>query len=264
MPTVIDTIGGLQAFLSTIGPSSSLYIDMEGNNLCREGTLLLITILVKPKGTISLIDIKRLGQRAFTTTTWKPPYTTLANILEDKSIPKYLWDVRNKADALKSLHGVGLAGVTDIQLLEAATRSRSRDKTHLRSLASCVWYDVPYYIGREVYDTWVQRKRLVDASMRTEDVFAKRPVSEWIMAYCAGDVQYLPDLRRGYMKKMENLPIGWHVRVRVESERRVREAHAPGYEPNGPGKKLSPWGPGVAEDGDQGRGKVSLEELRAL
>lgn len=135
---VISTIPSLQTFLSSLRKGhQTLCLDLEGQNLGRNGTLTLISIHLLPDQETHIIDVQTLGTAAFTTTDGT---TTLKSILEDERYPKYIWDVRNDADALKSHHDVGLAGVTDIQLLENATRRT--DKTYLRGLAICVEKDL--------------------------------------------------------------------------------------------------------------------------
>src|SRR5271168_985159 len=45
----------------------SLYIDLEGENLCREGSISLLVVLVFPKNHVYLIDVHNLQASAFTT-----------------------------------------------------------------------------------------------------------------------------------------------------------------------------------------------------
>lgn len=47
--SLISTALELKAFLSSIPPSSTRYIDLEGNSLSRHGTISLITILIHPQ-----------------------------------------------------------------------------------------------------------------------------------------------------------------------------------------------------------------------
>jgi exonuclease 3'-5' domain-containing protein 1 len=79
---------------------------------------------------VRLIDVFILRKLAFTTASNNGK--TLKSILEDPDVPKCAWDVRNDADALWALYHIGLAGVTDIQLLENA--SHTGDKTYIRGL----------------------------------------------------------------------------------------------------------------------------------
>jgi len=78
----------LEAFLSTIPSSSTLYLDLEGNSLSRHGTISLITILVYPQKVVRLIDVLVLGKSAFITASNSGK--TLKSIFEDPDIPKCL------------------------------------------------------------------------------------------------------------------------------------------------------------------------------
>lgn len=87
---MIDTRLSMKAFLddlpNCVGPESSLYIDLEGNNLSRHGTLSLITVLVEPRHTTHLVDVTSLGNEAFTIA--GSDGRTLKTILESPEIVK--------------------------------------------------------------------------------------------------------------------------------------------------------------------------------
>jgi len=225
----------LEAFLSSIPPSSTLYLDLEGNCLSRHGTISLITILIHPQRVVRLIDILALGESAFTTAS--DDGKTLKSIFEDADIPKCAWDVRNDADALWALYGVGLAGVIDIQLLENA--SRIGDKTYIRGLDKSVRFDLN--LGFMEIGRWIQTKKEVQ-SLMPANVFASRPMDAKTVQYCANDVIHLPDLHALYLSRIRSR---WLARAKKESARRVAEAHSPGYDPQSPTKKLGPWGSGI-------------------
>jgi len=169
-PTLISSPPDLLAFLSSIPQPSTLYLDLEGKNLCRNGTLSIMTILVHPTRITSLIDVQTLGNSAFITPSANGK--TLKAILEDPYTSKYLWDVRNDADALWAHYQVRLAGVTDLQLLENA--SRTGDKTYIRGLDTCVKKDLRLKF-MEVH-RWIKTKKDVRASM-PNDIFARRPLN---------------------------------------------------------------------------------------
>jgi exonuclease 3'-5' domain-containing protein 1 len=244
-PTLISSVAELEAFLSTIPPSSTLYLDLEGNSLSRHGTISLITILIHPQKVVRLIDVLVLGKSAFTTASNSGK--TLKSIFEDPDIPKCLWDVRNDADALWALYHVSLAGVTDIQLLENA--SRTGDKTYVRGLDKSVQFDLK--LGFMELNRWIRTKKEV-VSLMAANVFASRPMDAKTVQYCANDVLHLPDLHALYLKRIQG---DWLARAKQESERRVAEAHSPGYEPQSPSKKLGPWGSGTE------RRVVTLDEM---
>jgi exonuclease 3'-5' domain-containing protein 1 len=140
-------------------------MNLEGKDLSDlscPGNLSLITILVHPENKISIIDVRTMRYSTFMPLV--PPawgqvnkgYVGLKSIFEDPTIPKYLWGVRKRAHALKTLYNVGLAGVTDLQLLEYATRSD--DRTHLRRLDDGVEYDAG--LSYQDADRWAETKEL--------------------------------------------------------------------------------------------------------
>ena len=57
--------------------------------------------------------------------------------------------------------------------------------------------------------------------------------------YRVNDVTYPPKLHDMHKRLLKP---GWLQRVLVESQRRVLEAQSPGYNPQGPDKRLGPWG----------------------
>jgi exonuclease 3'-5' domain-containing protein 1 len=137
---MISDATALKKFLDGLpqsGTTPNLYVDLEGNNLSRNGTLSIITILVEPRHTVHLVNVDVLGKAAFTTTSTKG--ATLKQILESKSITKVFFDIRRDSDALYSLFGVRVAGIEDLQLMELG--SRGSDKKFVRRLAKCIEQD---------------------------------------------------------------------------------------------------------------------------
>jgi exonuclease 3'-5' domain-containing protein 1 len=95
----------------------SRYLDLEGVNLSRHGTISILQIHISPLHQTYLIDTHTLASTAFTT----PSATTnltLKHILESATTPKVLFDVRHDSVALFALFHIRLAGVTDLQLME--------------------------------------------------------------------------------------------------------------------------------------------------
>ncbi|KAM0499074.1 hypothetical protein ACHAP8_005778 [Fusarium lateritium] len=233
-PTLISSIPDLLSFISSISQSSTLYLDLEGNNLSRNGTLTIITVLIHPTRVIGLIDVQTIGNLAFTTPSANRK--TLKAILEDPQTPKRLWDVRNDADALWAHHQVRLAGVTDIQLLENAPRAGGR--TYVRGLDTCVEKDL-WLKAMEVH-RWTKTKREVKALMHS-DIFSRRPLDAKTMQYCVNDVIHLPALYNIYAKRTDKQ---WMKKVMDESVLRIVDACGPLYQPQSETKKLGPWGSG--------------------
>lgn len=117
--------------------SPTLYIDLEGVDLCREGSLSILTLMIDtgiPTRRVYLFDVHLLGAQAFNTAGVKQK--TLKDILQDDKIPKVFFDVRNDSDALFAHFGVALQGVEDVQLMESATRRTTGSRKFLSGLAS--------------------------------------------------------------------------------------------------------------------------------
>ncbi|KAK4236790.1 hypothetical protein C8A03DRAFT_45247 [Achaetomium macrosporum] len=180
-PSLISSLPDLTAFLSSTSTSSQLYLDFEGNNLSRNGTLSLLTVLVHPTGAIGIVDVQTLGNSAFTTPGANGK--TLKSILEDPVITKCFWDVRNNADALWSHYQIRLEGVMDVQLFENA--SRAGDETYLRGLSICVEKD-PKLTVMELH-RWLKTKNEVQALM-SNDIFARLALDAKTLQYCVNDV----------------------------------------------------------------------------
>ena len=114
----------------------TMYIDLEGVNLYREGSLSILTLLIDtsiPTIRVCLIDIYSLSSQAFNTTSIK--WKTLKDIFYNEKMPKVFFDVRNDSDALFAHFGVALQGVEDVQLIESATRTTTSSRKYLNGLA---------------------------------------------------------------------------------------------------------------------------------
>lgn len=86
----IDTREGIceviEALMDTPATPPSIYIDLEGMNLGREGRISIIQIFLYPHNHIYLVDIRTLGATAFNHAATTG--TTLRSILESFMIPK--------------------------------------------------------------------------------------------------------------------------------------------------------------------------------
>ena len=229
--SVVSTRSELQNFLGSITDSSTLYLDLEGYRLSRNGTVAIVTILVHPQNVLGLVDVTTLGSHAFTEA---KDGISLQSILENPNIPKYLWDVRNDADALWAHYKVGLAGVTDIQLLENASRSSS--KKYICGLDKAIQQDLR--LGFAEIGHWRRTKSDIVSLMPT-NIFAARPMEDKTIQYCCNDVSHLPALCALYLGRIQN---SWLPKVEAESAKRVAEVHSISYDPHSPTKTLGPWG----------------------
>lgn len=139
--TFIESYSSLADLLDSLNDLAtsppSLYLDLEGNNLSRYGSVSIVQLFVQPRQQVYLIDTCTLGSHAFTTA--GSSGKTLKLVLESTAIPKVFFDVRNDSDALFSHFGIRLSNVEDLQLMESATRT-SAGKC-LSGLAKCIERD---------------------------------------------------------------------------------------------------------------------------
>jgi len=221
-----------------------MYIDLEGVDLCREGSLSILTILIDtgiPTGRVCLVDVHMLGAQAFSTTGVKRK--TLKDVLQDEKIPKVFFDVRNDSDALFAHFGVALQGVEDVQLMESATRGTTGSRKFLSSLAKCVEKNVLLSLRGSDLASWKLAKEKGERMFKAEhggsyEVFNQRPIPEEIISYCVGDVRCLPELRDRFWNSQT---YRWRDLVNEESKKRIAASQRPEYQPHGPDRAVAPW-----------------------
>lgn len=228
----------------------SLYVDLEGNKVSRNGTISIVQIFAKGLGEVYLVDIHTLGVNAFTTPADTEPPMTLKTLLEDANIPKVFFDVRNDSDALFHHYQVALAGIEDIQLMEYAARRRMMSYTapqtrapkgRVSGLGRCIEHDVPLSEAERARLSAIKAKgtELFDPNKGgSYEVFDARPLAVDIVDYCVQDVKLLPALRGVYWSKLNEKLKG---RVEEGAKARVRESQSSEYQPHGTHKPLAPW-----------------------
>lgn len=202
---LVDSSATLRELLENLSliPSSSppLFLDLEGVNLGRNGSISILSLYALHKKTIYLVDVYKLGKAAFSNP--EPgEHTSLRAILESPSIKKVLFDVRNDSDALFSHYNIRLDGIQDLQLMELATRSGP--KKYVAGLAKCIERDSPISDLRKA--EWKRRKDEVTKSFDpgkggSYEVFNKRPMTPDIRDYCAADVSQLLGLYSTYERE---------------------------------------------------------------
>jgi exonuclease 3'-5' domain-containing protein 1 len=140
--TEVDLAGVLDRINVSTTVPPHLYVDLEGINLSRHGSISILTLYDRSQPHVYLIDVHTLGLAAFTTPSASckaspssdvdvigaaslevaPRFITLKSILETEKIPKVFFDVRNDADALFGCFGIKLQGVQDLQVMELASK----------------------------------------------------------------------------------------------------------------------------------------------
>jgi exonuclease 3'-5' domain-containing protein 1 len=242
---IVDHLVAVHESPNHDGPS--MYLDLEGVNLCRSGSISILTLLldsgVVGSRHVYLLDVHELGARAFTTAGARGK--TLQDILQDEKIPKVFFDVHNDSDALFALYGVALRGVEDVQLMESAARKTTTQRRLLNGLARCVESNQTVLAvgGRGSVAGWKQAKQTGERLFKPEmggsyAVFNTRPILKDIVAYAVGDVQFLPDLHNTFWM---NRSVMWRDLVLDESKKRVALSQRADYQPHGRDRALAPW-----------------------
>lgn len=234
LPEIIDTLEGLP----TNPPS--IYVDLEGVNLSRQGTISILQLYILPINHTYLVDIHRLGEKAFSTT-GKNSDNSLKTILEAKDIPKAFFDVRNDSDALFHHFQISLSGVEDIQLMELATRRPNPGKC-VNGLQRCIEYDAVMTSAEK--RAWILAKEkglklFLPGKGGRYEVFNERPLADEIIQYCVQDVHFLPRLWSFYQNKMT---AAWAAKVNKATEERISSSQRASYNGHGKHKALAPVG----------------------
>ncbi|KAM0541752.1 hypothetical protein ACHAPJ_013109 [Fusarium lateritium] len=216
----------------------SIFIDLEGVNLSRHGTISIMQIYDHVAKRTYLVDVYILGSKCFSTPGSNG--RTLKQILESATIPKVFFDVRNDSDALYGNYQIDLAGIHDLQLMELATRTFSR--RCVTGLSKCIEKDAPLSFIEIM--TWMRTKEkglhlFAPEKGGSYEVFNKRPLPEDIKLYCAQDVQILPRLWVHYNAKMGSR---WREKVMAESKARVRLSQMASFNGKGRHMALAPVG----------------------
>ncbi|KAJ5584576.1 uncharacterized protein N7459_004376 [Penicillium hispanicum] len=204
----------------------SLYLDLEGINLSRHGSLSILTVFVAPTKTAYLVDVHRLGKDAFSTA--NKDGTSFKSILESPRITKNI-----------------SRGVWDLQLMELATRAGS--KRLVSGLAKCIHGNSDISYGEML--NWQPTKDKGCRLFAPEnggryEVFNERPLKPELVQYCAQDASLLPGLYDVFTAKLRRLldARGWQALVYRTTKDRTKESQGPYYEPKGRSKALGPWG----------------------
>ncbi|KAL8686044.1 MAG: hypothetical protein Q9218_007386 [Villophora microphyllina] len=218
----------------------SLYLDVEGVDLSRQGTISIIQLFAVPKNCVYLIDIYTLGAQTFHAT-GTDGKTTLRSILESESIPKVFFDVRNDSGALHASFDIKLSRVHDIQLMELAARHDS--KKHVSGLAKCIERHSGMKPSQSMAWMSVKEKgiKLFDPNRGGGyEVFNTRPLPTDILDYCVQDVQFMPLLWNAYSPKLNQY---WTAMVSQATKDRIAESQKPEFNGKGKHMALGPWGP---------------------
>ncbi|KAK2593960.1 hypothetical protein QQS21_008319 [Conoideocrella luteorostrata] len=220
LKSVLEKLHGL------LSNPPSLFVDLEGINLSRSGSISLFSLHVAPVSKTYLIDVFGLGHKAFTTE--DATGTSLKSILETEDITKVFFDIRNDADALFSLQGIRVRGITDLQVMEFATRD-SQPSRFVSGLAKCIKDDCP--MPQYEKQKWLRTKDRVGALFSPErggsyQVFNERPLQKIIAEYSAEDAALLPRLWKAYSAMLTSNTAFWQMMIRKETLKRIEQSQS--------------------------------------
>lgn len=240
--TIVDTIENLESFLDAVPPSPhtkpQLFLDLEGANLSRDGSIAILQVHILEASSTYLLDVVTLGKDLFMIK-GSTSKRSLKDILESEIAAKVFFDCRNDADALFSHFGVYLRGVHDIQLMEVG--SRSYNYMYLNGLAKCVERDL--ILSFADASRWAATKQRGKQLFAPEhggsyEVFSKRPIPPEIAAYCVSDADILPRLWTHYKARLSPATMQSTLN---EAAWRVERSRDPAYQPHGRQRTLSHW-----------------------
>jgi exonuclease 3'-5' domain-containing protein 1 len=241
--TVVDCDSALSDMIDILAnlpvTPPSIYVDLEGVNLSRQGTISILQLYVLPKDYTYLVDVHRLQDAAFSTP-GKHSGMCLRAILEAEIIPKVFFDVRNDSDALFHHFQISLSGVHDIQLMEVAARKFNR--RCVNGLQRCIEKDAVMTASeRYAWNVAKEKGKKLFAPERggRYEIFNDRPLAKEIIQYCVQDVQFLPQLWSHYKN---GLSAGWERKVREETGKRVSSSQSKHYNGHGRHKAMAPTG----------------------
>ncbi|KAL3264391.1 hypothetical protein ABHI18_000799 [Aspergillus niger] len=236
----IDTLEGIseviEALMNSPVTPPSIYIDLEGMNLGREGPISIVQIFLYPQHHVYLVDVHTLGATAFdhAATTGK----TLRSIFGSDGIPEVFFDVRNDSAAMFHQYQVELAGIYDLQVMEVVTRARPGN--YLAGLAKCISRDAPMTPSEKA--SWRATKERGKTLFSPQHggsykVFNARPLSREVVEYCVQDVQFLPRLWQTYSRALNPT---LRQKVQAEVRNRIVLSQSPQFNGKGINMVLAP------------------------
>lgn len=186
---ISDVQAAIQA-CSDLSRCSKVAIDIEGIDLCRDGTACLLQAAKEDKTTY-IFDLCALGRAAF-------DRGGLRNFLENTTTEKIIFDGRADADALYHQFNVDLSKgrFCDVQYLYCMACGDVGDrflKGLGKALGSAYWLS-----GTEK----MEMERVKSAGKRlfapevggTYEVWRRRPISQELLVYAAVDVVHLHEM----------------------------------------------------------------------
>lgn len=200
----------------------SLFVDLEGVNLGRNGQLCWIQITTESQDMpVFIIDLVALHGTI---------PDSLREIISSPKYCKYMWDPRADADALynccEQLH------VTNVVCLQLAEVAHDRESGFMRKYVNGLAKSMKRFLPQDVLNVVLPLKETGKIMLSPEkggnsNVFLQRPMPSELLDYCAVDVVVLP-----YIKKSvwDSLPAHRKRWVEYKTKQRVdlsKDLHVP-------------------------------------
>lgn len=224
---VLDLLKSITGLTTNHRSSPTFYFDCEGKDLGRHGTITLLAIYAPHLRQAFVIDLQKLGQDAFNV---EHDGKTLKTIFESPKVLKGVFDCRGDSDALFAHHGIELAGIVDVQLMEAATRKNSKRLFGLDACIKSRLKDLDPAAKHKFSHLKAQVKELI-RSEEDGSCFSERPLPELLLNYAASDTIVLPTLYE-YFLHHESYWGEWPSRVENETQKRLELSRDPRYDPS--------------------------------
>lgn len=196
--------------------SSELYLDMEGKDLGRDGSLSLIQIFSgKPGSNVYVFDVFVNPDAP----------SLLRPLLESRNHEVFTWDPRADSDVLYHQYGgIKMERVICLQLAETALdRQHGLVRAYVHGLGKVLEQHLPSSVAFSA----AQIKKEGRAIMSEDNAcFTKRPLPESLIQYAANDIAFLPDLKKqiwSYLSPHYRSWVTTKSRERVEMAWRLKQ-----------------------------------------
>ncbi|CAF0989339.1 unnamed protein product [Brachionus calyciflorus] len=169
-----------------------LSVDIEGDNLCRDGKIYTIQVYSPKSNKFYLFDCTKLSVSEV--------QSGLDGIFSSYLIKKYFFDCRSDVDALYHQYKIQLNNVIDVQLFEVGFRKCSGiARTNFYSGLYKTLEKYSYEVGISMTELQIKDKISNQFRSKIYDINLNDPD---VLKYLAIDVIYLPKLYNLFFRKI--------------------------------------------------------------
>lgn len=193
-----DTEETLQEFISIVDGAKDyeveIFLDAEGGDgHGRNSNMNFVEVNFASTDQSCLLDVKKLGSKIFDMPSLTSKGRTFGQILADEKTPIVWFDVRADSDSIFGHFKVHVEAVIDLQLMEAATRTSSRQR--LQTLDRCI-ENFPEstlpYPGFRAWNNIGCASKVACSGPDKYGAFDIRPIPKELEEYSVNDVSLMP------------------------------------------------------------------------